>query len=58
MRTILLGPPGAGKGTQCEKINKLLQSVFHLSTGDVLRKENLSKPYNSAKEAIDAMLED
>ena len=25
---------------------------------DVLRKENLSKPYNSAKEAIDAMLED
>lgn len=25
---------------------------------DILNKENLSKPYNSAKEAIEAMLED
>lgn len=36
MRIILIGPPGAGKGTQCQKLVDLLR-VPHLSTGEMLR---------------------
>ncbi|NDC52786.1 MAG: adenylate kinase [Planctomycetia bacterium] len=36
MRIILIGPPGAGKGTQCQKLVNLLR-VPHLSTGEMLR---------------------
>ncbi len=36
MRIILIGPPGAGKGTQCQKLVEHLQ-VPHLSTGEMLR---------------------
>ena len=33
---VLFGPPGAGKGTQAEKI-KHKYDLFHISTGDVFR---------------------
>lgn len=36
MRLVFIGPPGAGKGTQCVRLTELL-GVPHLSTGEMLR---------------------
>ena len=36
MRLVFIGPPGAGKGTQCKLLVELLK-IPHLSTGEMLR---------------------
>ena len=41
MKIILLGPPGAGKGTQAQSISNKY-SIPHISTGDIFRK-NISE---------------
>lgn len=54
MKLILLGPPGAGKGTQAESIKETYQLV-HISTGDIFRKnmkEN-TELGKKAKEYVD-----
>ena len=53
LRTILLGPPGAGKGTQAVKIVEKY-GVPHISTGDIFR-ENIKKGPELGKKAQEYM---
>lgn len=54
MRIVLLGPPGAGKGTQAKSIC-IRYSIPHISTGDIFRKNIAEKTPlgREAKEHID-----
>ena len=53
LRTILLGPPGAGKGTQAVKIVEKY-GVPHSSTGDIFR-ENIKNGTELGKKAQEYM---
>ncbi len=53
MQMILLGPPGAGKGTQAKSLAQRLK-LPHISTGDILR-QNVSEGTSLGKQAKDFM---
>ena len=55
MRVVLLGPPGAGKGTQAQKLSEKL-GVPQISTGELFRSniENGTKLGLEAKRYLDA----
>jgi adenylate kinase len=53
MRIVLLGPPGAGKGTQAKVLAQEL-GVAHISTGDILR-QNVKDATALGQEAKDFM---
>jgi len=55
VRVVLLGPPGAGKGTQAQKLSEKL-GIPQISTGELFRKniENGTKLGLEAKRYLDA----
>ncbi len=42
MKLVMLGPPGAGKGTQAKKLAEVI-GVPHISTGDIFRRNIMEK---------------
>ncbi len=53
MFVVFIGPPGAGKGTQAERLIQLL-NIPHVSTGDMLR-QAISQGSELGKKAADFM---
>lgn len=53
MRLVLLGPPGAGKGTQASLLSDALK-IPHISTGDLFR-ANISQGTELGKQAQEYM---
>ena len=53
MRLVLLGPPGAGKGTQASAIVKKY-NIPHISTGDIFR-ANIKEGTDLGKKAKEYM---
>jgi len=53
LNLILLGPPGAGKGTQAAKLKEKF-NIPHISTGDILR-DNINKGTELGKRAKEFM---
>lgn len=53
MRLVLLGPPGAGKGTQAARIAER-HSIPHISTGDIFR-ENVQEETELGRQAKEYM---
>ena len=53
MRLVLLGPPGAGKGTQAQLLSDAL-NIPHISTGDLFR-ANISQGTELGKQAQEYM---
>lgn len=53
MNLLIMGPPGGGKGTQCEVLTKEL-NITHISTGDMFR-ENVKAGTELGKKAKEYM---
>lgn len=53
MNLLIMGPPGGGKGTQCEVLTKEL-NITHISTGDMFR-ENVKAGTDLGKKAKEYM---
>lgn len=53
MNLLIMGPPGGGKGTQCEVLTKELK-ITHISTGDMFR-ENVKAGTDLGKKAKEYM---
>ena len=54
LRAVLLGPPGAGKGTQGRRIESTFE-IEHISTGDILRaNKDIETAHGTPREYMEA----
>lgn len=54
MRIIFIGPPGAGKGTQCKRLTSHL-AIPHLSTGEMLRETKKPSTDTGSSDGVSAL---